>query len=140
MIEVNNTTRSKIDLLEMKKVAKYFLETSGIKKDLSVALISSQKMRNINKIYCGKDKTTDVLSFGGDGDCFGEILLDYQQIKKQAEKNGKSAQEELIFILVHGLLHLSGMNDDTEKNLAHILRKGEKFIKEYKYAKNKKII
>jgi len=130
MIEINNKTKAKIDIKLIRKISENFFSYYKIKnKELSIAFIGDITMRQLNKQYRGKNKPTDVLSFCGDGDDLGEILIDYAQIKRQARKYSKSVKEELIFILVHGLLHLIGYEDETKKGRINMEKTGNKFVK-----------
>lgn len=132
MVEINNKTRSGIDLPLVKKVAEKFLSAHGKKKfNVSIAFIGDSAMRELNKIYRSRDKATDVLSFTGENNFLGEIIIDYAQIKRQAVKYKNNVKDELIFILVHGLLHLIGYDDKTEKGRREMERMGEKFIINY---------
>ena len=129
MIEINNRTKAKIDIKLIKKVTEKFFAYYKIKnKELSIAFIGDMVMRRLNKRYRGKDRPTDVLSFRGNGNDLGEILIDYAQIKRQAKKYSKSVKEELIFILVHGLLHLIGYEDETKNGKIKMKKLGEEFI------------
>ena len=150
IVEVNNKTKSKIDLALIKKTAKKFLLAYKKKKEeVSIAFVGDRAIRRLNKIYRKIDKVTDVLTFPADGgtsgaddladdgtgetsagedNFLGEIVIDYEQIKRQAKQSGRSAKKELIFILVHGLLHLVGYNDETEKERLEMIKKGEEFI------------
>ncbi len=129
MIEINNKTKSRIDLNLVKKIVDKFLKTYK-KRDCeaSIAFVGDRVIRKLNRNYRETDKVTDILSFPGEGDFLGEIIIDYAQIKRQAKKYGKTIKQELVFILVHGLLHLSGYNDKTEKGRREMERLGEKFI------------
>ncbi|MFA6393625.1 MAG: rRNA maturation RNase YbeY [Patescibacteria group bacterium] len=130
MVEINNQTKSKIDELLIRKVAEAFLKSHHkIGHELSIAIIGDAAMRKINRERRRIDSPTDVLSFRGEGGFFGEIILDYSQIKKQARELKKSAGDELVFILVHGLLHLAGYDDRTEKERLKMIRLGGEFIK-----------
>lgn len=134
MIEINNKTKNKINLALIKKTTEKFLIAYGKKKfDVSIALISDAEIRTLNKKYRKKDKPTDVLSFRGEGKFLGEILIDYAQIKRQAKLYKNSVQSELIFILVHGLLHLISYDDKTEKGRVEMEELGSKFIKKIKF-------
>jgi probable rRNA maturation factor len=129
MVEVNNKTKSKIDTKLIKKIVDKFLEHYELKdKEVSLAFVGDSEIRKINKRYRQKDNVTDVLSFNGEGNFLGEIIIDYAQIKRQAKELGKKVDEELVFILVHGLLHLIGYDDETEKGRVEMIRMGEKFI------------
>lgn len=78
-------------------------------------------MRRLNRQYRGLDKTTDVLSFplheaGSVGPCdaLGDIVISIPRTAAQAEVYGVSFNNELLRLLLHGLLHLIGY--DHEKN------------------------
>jgi len=142
MIETNNKTRSKIDARLVKGVARKFLKyyNKRIRRgatnaahannniEVSIAFVGDKTIRNLNKAYRGIDKTTDVLTFSGEDKFLGEIIINYPQVKKQAKKFGNSVKQELIFILTHGLLHLLGYDDRTEKGRIKMDRMGEEFI------------
>jgi len=76
---------------------------------VSIAFVSPAEMKKLNKAWRGKDGITDVLSFGdikkGDD---GEILISYEQAARQAKQLGHSTRDEIMFLLVHGVLHLYG--------------------------------
>jgi probable rRNA maturation factor len=140
-VAVNNRIRSKIDTALIKKVGEIFLRRHGLAgKELSVALIGDRRMRGLNRDYRGKDKTTDILSFAADReelekeDYFGELVINYAQIKRQSRHFSKSAREELVFIFVHGLFHLLGHEDDSAGGREEMDRLTKQFI-----AKNKKL-
>ena len=132
MIDVNNKTRSRIDLVLVKKIVEEFLSHNKKKnKEVSVVFVGDKKIRYLNKVYRKIDKITDVLSFEGSNNFFGEIIIDYSQIKRQKKFSG-SVKKELIFILIHGLLHLLGYNDETGGDAEKMEKLGEEFIKKLK--------
>lgn len=128
MIEINNLTRADLPLKKIQKTANVFLAQYAPKKTLSIAFIGDKRMRDLNCRCRGCDKTTDVLSFAGDSGSLGEILLNFRQIERQARKYSASSEEELIFILVHGLLHLLGYTDETEQKRQEMIALGRDFI------------
>ncbi|MCG2691057.1 rRNA maturation RNase YbeY [Candidatus Parcubacteria bacterium] len=136
MIEINNKTKSRIDLNLVKKIADNFLKTHKNRNcEVSIAFVGDRVIRKLNRNYRKIDKVTDVLSFPGEGIFLGEVIIDYAQIKRQAREFGSSVNDELVFILVHGLLHLLGYDDKTEKGAKEMERLGEKFILNF-YDKN----
>lgn len=128
MIEINNTTKANIPEYLVLKVVRKFLKHYKITKSVSIAFVVDKKIKELNKIYRKKDKITDVLSFSGDDENLGEIIIDYGQIKRQAKEGEKTNDYELIFILVHGLLHLIGENDEAEIDRLKMIKKGEELI------------
>ena len=129
-IGVNNRTKSKIDLSLVKRTAEKFLQFYKKEKfEVSIAFVGDRKMRELNKIYRKKDRATDVLAFRGEGRDLGEIIINFAQIKQQAGRFSHNDKQELIFILVHGLLHLLGYDDSDEKGRKEMERLGDDFIK-----------
>lgn len=126
MIEINNTTKAKIPAIKMKRIIEKFISAHKLKDfSVSVALIGDKKMQELNKQYRGLDKPTDVLSFTG----LNEIIIDIKAIERQARELKKSRDSELFFILVHGLLHLIGYDDNTEPKRLKMIALGEDFLR-----------
>lgn len=83
---------------------------------ISAAFISEKEMKKLNFQHRGVNAVTDVLSFTlNNEDYFGEILLSYEQAKRQAKEMKHSVRDEITFLTVHGLLHVFGF--DHEKPL-----------------------
>ena len=108
----------------------------SIKKDilgkeysLSIAFISAQKSREINKKYRHKDKPTNVLSFAFSKN-EGEILLCKAVIKKELKKFGRNYEELTSFLVIHGMLHLKGMRHSSRMERAENFYY-KKYDKEY---------
>ena len=104
-----NKTKSKIPNLP-------FL---GIKEDvlgkqyfLSLAFIGKKKMRELNNQYRKINKPTNILSFLLYKN-EGEILICPEVVKTQTKKFGKTYPELLQFLVIHGILHLKGMEHSS---------------------------
>ncbi|MFH1662096.1 MAG: rRNA maturation RNase YbeY [Candidatus Falkowbacteria bacterium] len=128
MIEINNKTKTKINLALVKKIVEKFFRVYKINKNISIAFVGDKVIKNLNNKYRKINKITDILSFNGEDDFLGELVIDYAQIKRQAKKFGNSEKQELIFILVHGLLHLIGHEDKTENGRLKMEKIGNEFI------------
>jgi probable rRNA maturation factor len=126
MVEINNTTKRKINVVRIKKITKTFFNNFNIKKDrtVSLAFIEDDKMRQINAAYRGKNSPTDVLCF----EDLDEIIINLDQIKRQSKEEGRKMSDEIEFIFVHGLLHLAGYRDDTEKGRLEMINLAEDFL------------
>ena len=126
MIEINNLTVKKINKVRIEKIAKAFFKKYKMKESVvvSLAIIGDAKMKQINSVYRQQNKTTDVLSFSD----LNEIIINMNQIIRQAKGSGKKPADEFDFILVHGLLHLVGFDDDTEKKRLKMIELGEDFL------------
>lgn len=130
MIEIRNTTKKKLNKKRVEIIAKAFFKKYKVdpNTEISLAIVSDFKMKEINSLYRAKDKTTDVLSFPE----LNEIIISMSQIEKQAKENGHRASYEFEFILVHGLLHLVGYSDESEKDRLKMIKLGEEFLEELK--------
>ncbi|MEI8360968.1 MAG: rRNA maturation RNase YbeY [bacterium] len=130
MIEINNTTRLAVDKKLIEFIAtetlKYFDKNDC---NLSIAFVSGSAIRRLNKKLRGIDKVTDILSYAGDGNDLGELIICYKQIIDQAPNFQQSAENELIFILVHGILHLLGHEDGVDSDRLKMMKLGAKIIK-----------
>ena len=90
-------------------------------KSVSIVFVSDEKMIELNGMFRGKPKTTDVLSFPSDLEEFenpdntmGEVVISIEQAQKQASENGLKLAVELQQLIVHGILHLSGYDHETD--------------------------
>ncbi|MEK7620605.1 MAG: rRNA maturation RNase YbeY [Patescibacteria group bacterium] len=96
---------------------------------VSIGFISATQMRKLNYAWRGKDKVTDVLSFELDvGPLKGEILLSYEQAKRQAKEIQHSVHDELCFLIVHGILHLWGYDHEQPKDAKEMFPLQEKIL------------
>lgn len=147
MIELNivNLTKQKIPKASLLAVSNYSAKFLNLKGELSLVIAGDRKLRSLNKGYRGIDKTTDVLSFSLPSfliDLLGEIFIninDCSRSSKYLEVLGFKASREyiLFFLLIHGLLHLAGYNDEREKERLEMIGIGKDIMD--KLIKNKLI-
>ena len=71
-----------------------------------------------------------MLSFTDD-EGLGELILAPAQIRRQAPDSHNTFEQELVFMLVHGLYHLLGFEDDSESQKKLMIEKGQAFINKY---------
>lgn len=132
MIEINNLSGSyrKISKPFIRKNIEKVLRAEGFyDKDIeiSVGIVDSEEIKNINKTYRKKNKPTDVLSFGK----IGEDLLEIIVCPEEVEKNGKDFNEELKEVIIHGTLHLLGYDHEKSKKEAlKMFTKQEKYLQD----------
>jgi probable rRNA maturation factor len=117
MIEVVNRQRGKkIATAQWIERAEAMLAAIG-KSDASatIAFVSDQRIRELNKQFRGIDKATDVLSFPSDEQNeLGDIAISVQTAARQARENGLTLNGEIAQLILHGLLHLSGYDHETD--------------------------
>lgn len=125
-LEINNTTKNKINTKILQAAAKAFSQKMKINQQtVSVAFVSQAKIKELNKRYRGSNRVTDILSFAGNGSNLGELIICYSQIKKQA-KERRRIEDELVFIFIHGMLHLAGYDDRTTAGHKKMMALGKK--------------
>jgi len=126
MIEINNLTKSKINQKSFSQVAKKVLkgENRGTRtrnlggETLSLAFVNKEEIKSLNKKFRGKNKPTDVLSFGmKEGKSLGEVVICPEVVKEKGE--------DITKVFVHGILHLLGHEHERSKKEARQMEKKE---------------
>lgn len=92
-----------------------------------IVFMNNEEIHQVNKEYRKKDAPTDVITFAMfadspieeryifDGEVhLGEIMVSLDKIEEQAKENNVSFEEELHYIIAHGVLHLLGFDHQTE--------------------------
>ncbi len=90
----------------------------GLSGDVDVLLAGDATLRRLNREFRGKDKATDVLSFPAAREFAeehaGDLAISLQTAARQAREHGHGLREEVRVLLLHGLLHLSGMDHEAD--------------------------
>ena len=105
--------------------------------EVSVTLVDGKTIRELNREYRGVDKVTDVLSFpldfGSELDMpitpLGDVVINLEKIKEQAEEFGHSEMRELSYLTVHSLLHLLGFDHIADEDRKDMREKEKKIMK-----------
>ena len=112
--------------------------------EASIAIVTDAEMRALNARHRGRDRVTDVLSFGAtlpagvrgadaasllerdvDGSVeLGDIVIAAEQARRQARRRRWSVGEEIAFLAAHGALHLVGYEDDSQAGYREMRRLG----------------
>lgn len=114
------------------------LENIDYEFEVSVSFVSNQAIRELNRDYRNLDSPTDVLSFPQDSEenftfpegfprMLGDIIISFEKAKEQAEDYGHELSREVIYLTVHGFLHLLGCDHETDEEQSN-MRKREKII------------
>ena len=111
-------------------IAQYTMQLFKIKKDveLSVNIVTKNRIQEINKTYRQIDRVTDVISFEFDEGfneydgyiVLGDIFICFSKAIQQAKEYQHSIRREICFLFTHGLLHLLKMdhlNPEDEKKM-----------------------
>lgn len=84
-------------------------DAGGGNAELSVTFLTAESMRALNRDYHGVDDLTDVLAFGlGEDPLVGDIYISPEAAEASARELGLDAGEEILRLVIHGILHLLG--------------------------------
>jgi probable rRNA maturation factor len=81
--------------------------------EVAVTLADDATLRGLNRDWRGLDRATDVLSFGydeGEGPVSGDVIVSLERVREQASRFRVSPGRELARVVVHGALHLAGLD------------------------------
>lgn len=122
-LEISNLTKSKIPSLPFLDIKNEILSK---KYYLSIAFVGDKKMHELNLKYRQKDRPTNVLSF-----CLsknsGELILCPTVIKKEQGKFERNFSDLLLYLVIHGMLHLKGLEHSSKMDIAE-----KKYEKKYR--------
>ena len=92
--------------------------TRRVAKGRAIACLVTDdaEIRRLNRRFRGQNAATDVLSFpsGGHNGFAGDLAISADRARAQAAGHGHSIDEELRILLLHGALHLAGMDHETD--------------------------
>src|SRR5579871_1214822 len=94
----------------------FFEETAALilpDHEVTCLITGDARLRDLNSRFRGKDYATDVLSFPSE-DGGGEIAISLDTAARQAAEMGHDLDHELRILMLHGLLHLAGMDHETD--------------------------
>ncbi len=119
---------SSLDLEYLRTLAREVLVKEGWTFNIAVIIVDDVELRRINRIFLGHDYNTDVIAFPADIEEAGEIYVSYDQAEAQASEYNESVQRALQRLIIHGILHLGGWEDDTEEKRRRMLEHGEGYL------------
>jgi probable rRNA maturation factor len=126
---VNLQRKQKIDTKSFSKFLVTLLTKveEAKESEVSVAFVSDERMKELNRFFRGKTTTTDVLSFphepdefsgerpeGGTRNYLGDIVISPEQAARQAQENQLTLESEIRQLILHGVLHLCGYDHETD--------------------------
>jgi probable rRNA maturation factor len=149
-INISAEQKLKVSLEEgwLRRIALRTLEAEGITSPAEMGLVitDSKTIQKLNKTYRGEDQPTDVLAFHMSPETsqeselhfvgppdgvrhLGEVVISYPQAVRQAQEQGHSVAQELAFLIVHGVLHLLGYDDELPEEKRQMEAKAIEIMK-----------
>jgi probable rRNA maturation factor len=132
--------RITFDQARLQRSARAILSDVGEQSaELGVLFVGDRRMRRLNHRYRGKDRVTDVLAFAmreaftpnaprPRPKMLGDVVISVPTAWRQAKEAGRSLDEELTWLLVHGILHLCGYDHERSEKDARRMHRRERMI------------
>jgi probable rRNA maturation factor len=116
--------------VRLTRIAESLLNDHAYTGEVSLVLTDDTTIRRLNQRYRGIDRPTDVLSFdlSDDDGRTGEIYVALPTAERQANMRGIPVVEEIYRLSIHGLLHLTGYDDQTEEENVEMVRETERYL------------
>lgn len=128
---------ARVTSLKLKKI-KLFLKESIISDynvnsyDISIIFLSDQHMKQMNYNFLRHNYATDVITFNLTNGIFcAEIYVCPIIVKNNAKIYKVSYEIEMLRVIIHGLLHLFGYNDNVRKNKIEMQKKENFYLSKY---------
>jgi probable rRNA maturation factor len=140
----------KINIFYNTQMAAYYKKTSGYKAaalkalgkaakekgEVNIVFVSGKEILKINKTFLNHNYVTDTIAFnypfdGDEGSPFGDVFVCFKQARKQAKEQGHGALRELMVLVIHGTLHLTGHDDDTAEKRKKMNARAERIAAQF---------
>ncbi len=132
----------RLSLPRLHSLAGNILRAAGAARaELSLLLVGDRSMRRLNRVYRGKDRTTDVLAFPMRDSSrvtrhalsvtslmLGDVVISLPQAERQAARAGHALEHELTVLVIHGLLHLLGYDHERSAREARRMQRREQSV------------
>jgi probable rRNA maturation factor len=124
-IELRDLQTVKFSQAVAMQAAALAAETGGLACDrLSLVFVGDGRICDINSRFRALEGPTDVIAFDVEeeaGELVGEVIVSVETASRQAQAVGHSLDREIAWLVSHGVLHLAGMDDETEEDLERML-------------------
>lgn len=149
-VKIDKPFREFVDDRWLRRIVEQTLTKKGLDfaVELGLVITDAKRIRKLNKRYRGRDEATDVLSFAlreenpsleasppfitpPDGVLhLGEVILSYPQAVVQAQEHHHPLERELALLVIHGVLHLLGHEDEEPEAEAEMRAEEERILGE----------
>ena len=127
--------RTSVRLTTLRRVTQAVLKQTGYPSaGLSLTLVGKARMQRLNRTYGQRNYATDVLAFPmqdasqSPHSFVGEVVICVPVALSQASRFGNTPDEEMLRLLIHGILHLLGYDHETTERDAERMKRKEQVI------------
>ena len=133
----NQQKRVAVDSGQVRRAAQKILALLGYDGyELSIVITDDHEITRLNRQYFRRNRSTNVISFPMIADSLppppnrilGDVVISAETARRQAGKAGGRAKEEVFFLLIHGILHLTGYDHEGAKEEREKMEEKEKEI------------
>lgn len=105
-------------------------------KEIEIIFLDAVELRSYNKMHLGHDYETDILTFDlSESEMIdGQLMISRENVLKNSKRFRTDFENELMRVIVHGLLHLAGYNDRSERQRRIMRKKENEYLKLQNYA------
>ncbi|HXH20504.1 MAG TPA: rRNA maturation RNase YbeY [Dehalococcoidia bacterium] len=132
----------------LRRVARAVMRAERVSTEVGVevALAGSDSVRELNRLYRGRDEPTDVLSFAaaesavafpetpGEAPSLGEVVVCLEVAEEQARAAGNPVEAEAAHLVVHGLLHILGYDHEDVAGAERMQAREDELLRGLGYA------
>ena len=136
-VQIAASFAGEVKAASLSRAARAAFESAGEQYggELTLVITDDAQMRELNRAYRGVDATTDVLAFGNRQEAdtfvpspqapayFGDIVISYPRATEQARAHAHPLEEELLLLVIHGVLHLLGYDHAEESDREKMWRR-----------------
>jgi probable rRNA maturation factor len=146
-VQVLPGCRGRLTVGELRRVARHVLDAESVATEIEVEVVlaDAATVRELNRLYRGKDEATDVLSFAAmegmqfqtgpeEAPSLGEIVVCLPVAEAQAAAANRGVAGEVAHLLVHGLLHVLGYDHEEAADSAAMQAREDELLAALGYA------
>ena len=99
-------------------------------KTINIRIVNDKEMIDLNKQFRCKDSSTNVLSFTNEDISksitgnLGDIAINYDFIKRESKEQGKTFDDHIVHMLIHGIYHILGLDHENDE-MAQVMEEKE---------------
>jgi probable rRNA maturation factor len=101
---------------ELRSFARQLRDRISDGRSFTCLITDDKELERLNRMFLGKSYPTDVLSFpSAEPNALGDIAISVQRASEQADEHGHELRDELRILMLHGVLHLMGMDHEKDR-------------------------
>jgi|SRR5512134_1909573 probable rRNA maturation factor len=134
MRRTRTARRPALPVATARRIARQVVAWEGATAEVAVTFLGPVRMRRLNRDHLGHDAVTDVISFGlptPDGSLLGDVYICQAEARRNASVHDVPVREELIRLVVHGTLHVLGLDhpDGDARTSSPMWRRQERYVR-----------